>query len=222
MAHANARLTPAGRLTLVGRIAANRAGRSLTSPTRWASSHTAARWWGRDQQLGEAGLVDRPSIPCGVPGGPPPGWRSASSGCAAVSGSARPGSPPAWLPASTVHRVLVRHQLNRLAWLDRPTGRPIRRDEHPRPGDLVHLDTKKLGRIPAGVATESTAGPLGRSTVAPTGRAVAMTSCMPPSTTTPGWPMSRCWVTSGPRAAPGSGVAPTAGSPSMASRWSGS
>jgi hypothetical protein len=37
MAHANARLTPAGRLTLVGRIAANRAGRSLTSPTRWAS-----------------------------------------------------------------------------------------------------------------------------------------------------------------------------------------
>ena len=54
------------------------------------------------------------------------------------------------LPASTVHRVLVRHQLNRLAWLDRPTGRPIRRYEHPRPGDLVHLDVKKLGRIPAG------------------------------------------------------------------------
>jgi hypothetical protein len=54
------------------------------------------------------------------------------------------------VPASTVHRVLVRHQLNRLAWLDRPTGRPIRRYEHPHPGDLVHLDVKKLGRIPAG------------------------------------------------------------------------
>jgi len=52
------------------------------------------------------------------------------------------------LPASTVHRVLVRHRMNRLAWLDRPTGRPIRRYEHPRPGDLIHLDTKKLGRIP--------------------------------------------------------------------------
>jgi transposase InsO family protein len=49
-----------------------------------------------------------------------------------------------------VHRVLVRHQLNRLASLDRPTGRPIRRYEHPRPGDLVHLDVKKLGRIPQG------------------------------------------------------------------------
>jgi transposase InsO family protein len=54
------------------------------------------------------------------------------------------------LPASTVHQVLVRHGCNRLAWLDRPTGRPIRRYEHPRPGDLVHLDTKKLGRIPSG------------------------------------------------------------------------
>jgi len=54
------------------------------------------------------------------------------------------------LPASTVHRVLVRHRMNRLAWLDRPTGRPIRRYEHDRPGDLVHLDVKKLGRIPAG------------------------------------------------------------------------
>jgi len=46
--------------------------------------------------------------------------------------------------------VLVRHGSNRLGWLDRPTGRPIRRYEHPQPGDLVHLDTKKLGRIPAG------------------------------------------------------------------------
>ncbi len=49
-----------------------------------------------------------------------------------------------------VHRVLVRHGCNWLRWLDRPTGRPIRRYEHPRPGDLVHLDVKKLGRIPSG------------------------------------------------------------------------
>jgi transposase InsO family protein len=46
--------------------------------------------------------------------------------------------------------VLVRHGCNRLAWLDCPTGRPIRRYEHPHPGDLIHLDTKKLGRIPVG------------------------------------------------------------------------
>ena len=42
--------------------------------------------------------------------------------------------------ASTVHRVLVATQINRLVWLGRPTGRRIRPYEHPRPGDLVQLD----------------------------------------------------------------------------------
>jgi hypothetical protein len=53
-------------------------------------------------------------------------------------------------PASTVHRVLVRRHLNRLSWMDRPTGRVIRRYEHEHLGDLVHVDVKKLGRIPPG------------------------------------------------------------------------
>ena len=48
------------------------------------------------------------------------------------------------MPASTVYRVLVRHGMNQLAWMDRPTGRVIRRYEHDHPGDLVHIDTKKL------------------------------------------------------------------------------
>ncbi|MFI8320717.1 IS481 family transposase, partial [Streptomyces sp. NPDC085529] len=51
---------------------------------------------------------------------------------------------------STVHRILRRHGLNRLAWLDRPTGEPIRRYERSRPGELVHVDIKKLGNIPDG------------------------------------------------------------------------
>jgi transposase InsO family protein len=51
---------------------------------------------------------------------------------------------------STVHRVLSRFGLARLSWLDRATGRVIRRYEHPHPGDLVHVDIKKLGRIPDG------------------------------------------------------------------------
>jgi len=49
-----------------------------------------------------------------------------------------------------VHRVLVRHRLNRLAWMDRPTGQLIRRYERAHPGELVHMDVKKLGRIPPG------------------------------------------------------------------------
>jgi transposase InsO family protein len=59
-----------------------------------------------------------------------------------------------------VHRVLARYRLARLSWLDRATGRVIRRRdirrrdirryEHPAPGDLIHVDTKKLGRVPGG------------------------------------------------------------------------
>ena len=54
------------------------------------------------------------------------------------------------VPASTVHRVLVRHGVNRLRWMDRPTGRVIRRIETTRCGELVHIDVKKLARVPHG------------------------------------------------------------------------
>jgi transposase InsO family protein len=54
------------------------------------------------------------------------------------------------VPASTVHAVLVRNDMSRLAWMDRPTGRVIRRYEHDHPGDLVHVDIKKLGKVPPG------------------------------------------------------------------------
>ncbi len=46
--------------------------------------------------------------------------------------------------------ILTRHGLHRLAWLDRPTGEPIRRYERDRPGELVHVGIKKLGNIPYG------------------------------------------------------------------------
>jgi transposase InsO family protein len=54
------------------------------------------------------------------------------------------------MAASTVHAVLVRCRLNRLSHVDRATGEPIRRYEHPHPGDLIHVDVKKLGQVPDG------------------------------------------------------------------------
>ncbi len=54
------------------------------------------------------------------------------------------------LVPSTVHRVLTRYGLARLTHLDRATGRVIRRYERARPGELVHVDIKKLGNIPDG------------------------------------------------------------------------
>jgi transposase InsO family protein len=53
------------------------------------------------------------------------------------------------IPASTVHRILVRQGLNRLDHMDRATGEVIRY-ERPMPGDLVHVDVKKFGLIPPG------------------------------------------------------------------------
>jgi len=54
------------------------------------------------------------------------------------------------VPASTVHAVLCRQGTNRLRDLDRPTGVKIRRYEHDHPGDMIHVDIKKLGKIPPG------------------------------------------------------------------------
>ena len=51
---------------------------------------------------------------------------------------------------STVHRVLVRAGCNRLAWMDRPSGRVVRRIHTSRPGELVNIDIKKLSRVPDG------------------------------------------------------------------------
>jgi transposase InsO family protein len=54
------------------------------------------------------------------------------------------------VPSSTVWKVLARHGLNRLAWFDRPTGGRVRRYERETPGELIHVDTKQIARIPDG------------------------------------------------------------------------
>jgi transposase InsO family protein len=148
--HRNAPLTPEGRLRLCERIEAG-----------WPVAHAAAAmgisrdrayvWWRRYQEDGPSGLGDRRSVPHRSPRRTKPSVerrivglrRSRGLGPARIAGIVG-------LHASTVHRVLVRHGLSRLADLDRPTRAPIRRIEMSRPGELIHLDVKKLGRIPKG------------------------------------------------------------------------
>ena len=147
MAHANARLTPAGRRILCQRIAAGRPVAQVAA--EMGISRTCAdRWWRRYREQGPAGLADRPSWAHHHPRRTPAQLEAAILELrqARKLGPARI-APLVGLPASTVYRVLVRHRLNRLACLDRPTGRLIRRYERARPGELVHLDVKKLGRL---------------------------------------------------------------------------
>ena len=115
------------------------------------SRKTADKWWRRWLAEGEAGLEDRSSRPHRCPHQTPARVEARivrlrqrrKLGPARIAGIVG-------MPASTVHRVLCRHGLNRLAWMDRPTGEVIRRIQTERPGELVHVDIKKLGRIPPG------------------------------------------------------------------------
>ena len=151
MSHANALLTPRGRLLLARCVVEQKwtlrraAERFQVSPT------TAARWASRYREQGVAGMVDRSSRPTRSPRRTPTRLerRIIKVRVARRWGPARIGYLLGVHP-STVHRVLSRYRLSRLAWLDRATGRVIRRYEHAAPGDLVHVDVKKIGRIPEG------------------------------------------------------------------------
>ncbi|WP_419846908.1 IS481 family transposase [Candidatus Poriferisocius sp.] len=150
MSHANAPFTPAGRLLMVQRIEGGMPQAHVVAQMGLSRS-TVAKWWSRWVAHGEAGLKDRSSRP----------RRSPRRTCAAVEervcrlrrqkrwGPARIGARLG-VPASTVHKILVRNGLNRLSWIDRPTGKVIRRYERPHPGDLVHLDVKKVDKVPPG------------------------------------------------------------------------
>ncbi|WP_405785751.1 IS481 family transposase [Streptomyces sp. NBC_01367] len=150
MSHRNARLTVFGRRLLVERVVSGRPVAHVAAEMG-ISRATAHKWMRRWRTEGEAGLHDRSSRPRTTP------HRTSAAIEARVCdlrrtrklGPARIG-PVLGLPASTVHRILTRHGLHRLAWIDRPTGTPIRRYERERPGELIHVDVKKLGRIPDG------------------------------------------------------------------------
>ena len=150
VSHRNAPLTPQGRLLLCRRIEAGtpiaHAAKAMSISRRCAS-----KWWHRYLELGLDGLHDRSSRPVRSPMRTP-----AQTEAKIVRERRRDKIGPDRiaarldLPASTVYRVLCRHDLNRLRHLDRQTAVPIRRYERSRPGELVHVDVKKLGRIPPG------------------------------------------------------------------------
>jgi transposase InsO family protein len=157
VSHGNARLTVHGRKLIVAR---HKAG--------WRQAHIAAAmgisrkcvrtWLTRHAAEGEAGLADRSSRPHTTP------TRTAAEvEDRIVATRTAPRRGPDWIgaelgvPARTVSRVLARRGQPRLCTLDPITGEVIRsskqtatRYERSRPGELVHMDVKKLGRIPDG------------------------------------------------------------------------
>lgn len=148
--HGNAPLTPEGRLRLVRRIEDGWTVAAAAESMN-ISRQCAHKWWRRYRDEGVGGLRDRSSRPLSCPHQTP---ARVERRIVALRQSRRLGparlSGIVGVPGSTVHRVLVRHGVNRLRWMDRPTGRVIRRIETSRCGELVHIDVKKLARVPGG------------------------------------------------------------------------
>lgn len=157
MSHVNARLALAGRLTLVQRIQSGRPVARVASEMG-VSRTTAWPWWRRLQEAGVLGLRDRSSVARSHP--------RRTRGCVEtrvriVRALTRRGpvfiAGKLGMRALTVGRVLRRHHTPLLRELDPVTGTRIRaerrranRYEHEYPGSLIHIDVKKLGRIPDG------------------------------------------------------------------------
>ena len=153
MAHANARTSLFARRLIVERVAAG-----------WPAAHVAEqlgvsratvhKWLRRFAEAGEAGLADRSSRPMRMPA------RTSNRVEQQVLAARRRRKRGAVVLAaelglnpSTVGRILARHDVAHLAAIDPITGRtPARSDnryEHRTPGAMIHVDVKKLGRIPA-------------------------------------------------------------------------
>ncbi len=164
------------------------------------SRQTTSKWWSRFVREGTVGLVDRSSRPRRSPGRTQPELEAQILGLRTTR-QLGPGAATGGIlgiPASTVHRVLVRHGVNRLRWMDRPTGRVIRRIQTSRPGELIHIDVKRLARIPDGGGHKL----LGHGQEAPPQRPALAT----PTSTRPSMP-TRAWPT---RSSPGLRTHPTA------------
>ena len=157
MAHANARTTLFARRLIVERVAAG-----------WPAAHVAQqlgvsratvhKWLRRHAEGGDAGLADRSSRPVRMPARTS---KRVEQRVLAARRRRRRGAvvlaAELGINPSTVGRILSRHQVPHLASVDPITGEPVRsarragnRYEHKQPGAMIHVDVKKLGRIPAG------------------------------------------------------------------------
>ncbi|MFC0107860.1 IS481 family transposase [Kibdelosporangium aridum] len=151
MTHANAPLTPAGRLRLARCVVDDGWPLRPAAERFQVSVSTAQRWASRYRTHGTAGMIDRSSRPHHSPRRTP---RRVERRIINLRVNRR------WGPAriahhlrlnpATVHRILVRHRLPRLSCLDQATATPVRRYERATAGELVHIDIKKLGNIPDG------------------------------------------------------------------------
>ena len=212
--HANARTCPKSRRLIVARI---ESGWSLAEAAAAAgvSERTVSKWLARWRAEGEAGLLDRSSAPKRVPHRTPSLRVEAIVALRRLRMTAAEIAELLSMALSTVSAVLRRVGLGKLSRLDPPE--PPNRYEHARPGALLHLDVKKLGRILSPghrvVAHRRSQKKIGSKRLG----AAGWESCTSASTTPPGWPTPKSCATSAARAPSASCAAQSPGSKAWAS-----
>lgn len=143
--HKNARTTPYSRAEIVRRVMVLREAPGAVASALGVSGRTVAKWLARYRREGEAGLADRSSRPHVMPGATP---GDVVEQVIALRRQRLCGKQIAKLigiSSATVSRVLRKARLSRMRDLDPPE--PVRRYERAHPGDLIHIDIKKLGRF---------------------------------------------------------------------------
>lgn len=150
MTHRMAKLTVQGRRLLVARVRDQGWPVVAAAEAQGVHPSTVYKWLKRYDTHGEAGLADRSSRPHNCPHRLSPEREQAivDHRRATRRGPHRIAWDLGEAPA-TVWRVLRRRGEPPLAWLDRPTGKPVRY-QRDRPGELLHIDIKKQARIPDG------------------------------------------------------------------------
>ena len=150
MLHRRAKLTPFGRRLLVDRVLIEGWSAATAAEMLGVSRATAYKWLRRFRAEGRAGLEDRSARPHHRPRALPEREvrRILVARRRLRVGPHRLG-PLLGHSRSTVYGVLRRNGVSRLAHADRLTGSPVRYVRE-RPGELIHVDVKRLGRVPPG------------------------------------------------------------------------
>jgi transposase InsO family protein len=145
--HANAPLGPKGRAIMVKRVLEEGIALTEAAEAAGVSAKTAGKWVRRYCAEGEAGLLDRSSAPKHVHNATAPERVEAIAALRRVRLTGPEIAETLEMATSTVSAVLKRIGLGKLSHLE--PAEPVRRYERSRPGELIHIDVKKLGRISA-------------------------------------------------------------------------
>ena len=143
--HKNARTTPYSRAEIVRRVMVLRETPRAVATALGVSQRTVAKWLARHRAEGEAGLTDRSSRPHAMPCATPADVVEQILALRRQRITGKQIAKSLELSSATVSRVLRKARLSRIRDLDPPE--PVRRYERANPGELIHIDIKKLGRF---------------------------------------------------------------------------